>query len=380
MQTPVLLMIFNRPHYTAKTIASIRKAKPSKLYISADGPRTGIDGEKELCEQVRKLVLSSIDWECEIKTRFLDKNSEGCSNGISGAITWFFENEEQGIIMEDDLVTNLDFFKFCEQLLSKYKDNKNVWTIGGYNFQSVSEFKESYSFTKTFYCLGWATWRDRWKHFSLNVDKLKENILDNYTKNKLVKEHFCEVLYRLQSNNKKYHIDSWAYPFHFIGVCHKALHILPKKNMVKHIGTIGVHIKGKNPLLDIKTYKLNIEIHPKKVKNNQKLQDELDILARPFPKYANIPKIKNRKIYIWGIGDFAQRVLFLTRKYKITGFLDKQHVKEYNGYKVELPEQILNGKNKDFFIFIASTKYANEMTKILENYKLKKGKDFWSPL
>ena len=71
MQTPVLLMIFNRPHYTAKTIASIRKAKPSKLYISADGPRVGIDGEKELCEQVRKLALDSVDWECEIKTRFI---------------------------------------------------------------------------------------------------------------------------------------------------------------------------------------------------------------------------------------------------------------------------------------------------------------------
>jgi hypothetical protein len=323
-------------------------------------------------------VLNSIDWECEVKTLFQEKNL-GCGLGVSTGISWFFDNEEQGIILEDDMVANQSFFKFCEELLEKYKNDTNVWTIGGYNHQGVSSFKESYSFTKTFYCWGWATWKDRWKYFSLNVKKLKEDIFDDYTKNKEVKNHFAEILWRMQSDNSAYSIDSWAYPYHLIGLSHKVLHILPQKNMIKNIGNFGVHINGKNPFMNTKAYKLNITSYPKIIKNNYKLQNELDILSRPFSKYPRIPNIKTRKIYLWGTGVFAMRVLFLARKYKISGFLDKQQIQEYYGYKVKQPEQILSRKNKDFFIFIASTKYAKEMAQTCEDYGLKKGVNFWSP-
>jgi GR25 family glycosyltransferase involved in LPS biosynthesis len=378
MRTPILFLIFNRPHYTEKVIASIRRVKPAKLYIAADGPRQDKTGEKELCEQTRSLVLNSIDWECEVKTLFQEKNL-GCGLGVSTGIFWFFENEEQGIILEDDVVANRSFFKFCEELLEKYKNDKNVWTIGGYNCQGISVLKESYAFTKTFYCWGWATWNDRWKHFSLNVKKLKENILDDYTKNKNIKYHFAEILYRMQSDNPVCYIDSWAYPYQLISISYKVLHILPQKNMVKNIGTFGVHIKDKTPLCNMKTYKLDIASHPKNIKNNYKLQNELDILYRSNPKLFRIPNVKNRKVYLWGTGAFAWWGLFLARKYKIAGFLDRQQIQEYYGYKVWQPEQILRRKNKDFFIFIASTKYAKEMAQTCVDYGLKKGVNFWSP-
>jgi len=375
---PVLFLIFNRPHYTVKAFAAIRKAKPAKLYIAADGPREDKENEKELCEQTRQLVLNYIDWECEVKTLFQRENL-GCGLGVSTGITWFFEHEEQGIILEDDIVADLSFFKFCDELLQKYKYDKNVWTIGGNNHQVISDFKESYSFTKAFYCWGWATWKDRWKYFALNIKEVKEDILDWYTKNKQVKNHFAEILWRMQSSNPKLRIDSWAYPYNLTGISNKALHIFPQKNMIKNIGNYGAHLNGPSPLLNTKTYRLNITSHPKSIRNNQKLHNELDLLLRPFPKYPEIPNINSRKIYLWGTGVFARRVLFLTRKYKIAGFLDKQQIKEYNGYKVKRPEQILCGKNKDFFIFIASEKYAEEMAETCRHYGLKKGVDFWIP-
>jgi hypothetical protein len=376
MQSPVLFLIFNRPHYAEKAFAAIHKAKPAKLYIAADGPRKNKNGEEELCQQTRDLVLNSIDWECEVKTLFQNENL-GCGLGVSTGVSWFFEHEEQGIILEDDIVANLSFFKFCDELLQKYKYDKNVWTIGGYNHQGISTFKKSYSFTKTFYCWGWATWKDKWKHFSLNVKKLKENIFDWYTKNELVKNHFAEILWRMQ--NQEHRIDSWAYPYALTGISHKVLHIFPQKNMIKNIGNFGAHINGKSPFLNTKAYKLNIMNHPKNIKNHQQLQNKLDVLIRPFPKYPKIPNVRNRKIYLWGTGALAIRVLFLVRKYKIAAFLDKSYIKEYYGYKVKRPEEILNGKNKDFFIFIASTKYAEEMAKTCEHYGLKKGMNFWKP-
>jgi len=376
--TAVLLIIFNRPNYTEKTLAAIRNAKPAKLYIAADGPRQNKAGEKELCEQTRNLVLSSIDWECEVKTLFQEKNL-GCALGVSTGISWFFKHEEQGIILEDDIVANLNFFKFCDELLQKYKYAKNVWTIGGYNPQAISKIEESYCFTKTFYCWGWATWRDRWKYFSFNMKNLKEDIINWYTKTKQIKTHHAEFLWMMQNNMAV--LDTWAYPYFMHGVKHKALHILPQKNMIKNIGNFGRHINETCPLSNMKTYKLDIANEPKRVKNNQKLQDELDILLRIVQKYPKISSIKNRKIYLWGTGEFVWKVLFFIKKkkIKIIGFLDNKQKKEFWGCKVELPEHILNRKDKNIFIFIASIIYAEEMAKICEQYGLKEGVDFWRP-
>ncbi len=131
MKTAVLLITFNRLDYVKESLKAIAKAKPPRLYIASDGPRPDKIGEKEQVQAVRDYVLSHIDWKCEVFTRFLEKNSGGCKNGVSGAVTWFFENEPEGIILEDDCVANPSFFPYCEKLLKKYRDNKNVWHIAG---------------------------------------------------------------------------------------------------------------------------------------------------------------------------------------------------------------------------------------------------------
>ena len=119
---PVLLIGFNRPDYMAEQIAAVRPARPSRLYISVDGPRSDRPEEGELCRKVRECA-ELVDWTCEVKTLFREKNL-GCKYGVSGAITWFFENESEGIVLEDDCRPAVDFFRFatenCEplQLLS----------------------------------------------------------------------------------------------------------------------------------------------------------------------------------------------------------------------------------------------------------------------
>ncbi|MDR0305566.1 MAG: hypothetical protein LBI42_01885 [Chitinispirillales bacterium] len=374
-ETPILFIVFNRPQYTVKSFAAIRKAKPSKLYIAADGPRADKVGEKELCEQTRELILNSIDWECEVKILFQKKNL-GCAVGVSTGISWFFKHEEQGIIIEDDVVANQSFFKYCSELLSKYKDNKNIWTIGGHNLQGISAIDKSYTFTKWFLCWGWATWRDRWKHFHLDVKNMDEKVYDSYTKNKHIRNNWVQAI-RSQQNK----LTTWDIPFFTIGLRCNALHVLPQKNMTKNIGSIGAHTIANNALVNTKTYKLSILKHPKNKKTNQTLLDELNIVYME-KCFLYPPKIQSeRKIYLWGTGVFAENALFLIkRKYKITAFLDRQEMSEHLGYKVKRPEQILNGKNKNIFIFIVSTKYAGEMAKICKSYGLKKGVDFWSPV
>ena len=125
-QTPaVLFVIFNRLDVVKQSLLAIAKAKPPRIYIAGDSAREDKEGEKEQVEAVRDWVLKNITWECEVTTHFSEKN-QGCARTISGAISWFFEHEEEGIILEDDCVAHESFFNFCAECLDYYRDNKKL--------------------------------------------------------------------------------------------------------------------------------------------------------------------------------------------------------------------------------------------------------------
>lgn len=172
LDTPVLFIIFNRPDTTYKVFSSILQAQPKQLFIAADGPREDKIGEQQNCQQTRDIV-KQVDWDCEIRTLFQEKNL-GCGRGpVSApatAISWFFDNVEEGIILEDDCLPHPDFFVFCEQLLDYYRNNERIMIVSGNNFQyGRKRGKASYYFSH--YrggpnpIWGWATWRRAWKHY-----------------------------------------------------------------------------------------------------------------------------------------------------------------------------------------------------------------------
>jgi len=132
-ETPILLIIFNRPGTTRLVFEVIRQQKPEYLYVAADGPRSGREDDIEKCKAAREII--KVDWECELHTLYREQNL-GCGRGPADAITWFFNNVEQGIILEDDSVPHPDFFKYCSELLEVYKDNDKIKVIGSANFQN----------------------------------------------------------------------------------------------------------------------------------------------------------------------------------------------------------------------------------------------------
>lgn len=109
LNTPVLFLVFNRLDTTKQVFEAIRQAKPPRLYVAADGAREEKKGEEQKVKAVREYILNNIDWNCEVKTLFRDKNL-GCKYAVSGSINWFFENEEMGIILEDDCLPSQSFF------------------------------------------------------------------------------------------------------------------------------------------------------------------------------------------------------------------------------------------------------------------------------
>lgn len=251
--TPILFLVFNRPVTTNAVFQKIKEVQPKKLYIAADGPRN--EGESLKCEEV-KTIFAAIYWDCEVKTLYRDKNL-GSGKAVSEAITWFFDQEEQGIILEDDCLPDLSFFNYCSVLLRRYSSNKSVWHISGNNFQNGKiRGRGSYYFSMYNHTWGWATWRDRWEHFKF--DALEYNIellLEPYTDNKEVAKYFYKHKFRLE----KKQVDAWDYQYLFSMWLNKGLSIIPNKNLVRNIGFGGTasNTKVKTNLLDIPYNTLN---------------------------------------------------------------------------------------------------------------------------
>src|SRR5688572_20529443 len=174
LNTPVLFLIFNRPAVTKQVFEAIREMRPTRLYIAADGPRPAIPNELDNCRKAREAALA-VDWECQVKTLFRDKNL-GCGRGPSTAITWFFEHETEGIILEDDCMPSPSFFSYCAELLARYRDDTRIMHIAGTNLEKPQQRDQehSYHFSNFTYCWGWATWRRAWKFHDFDMKLYNE--------------------------------------------------------------------------------------------------------------------------------------------------------------------------------------------------------------
>ncbi|MGI9652435.1 nucleotide-diphospho-sugar transferase [Chryseobacterium sp. RLHN22] len=234
--TPILFLIFKREQSSLCVLNEIRKAKPTHLYIAADGPREDNNDDIINCEKTRKAVLKAIDWECEVKTLFRDIN-RGCGYGPAEAITWFFNQVEYGIILEDDIIPSQSFFSFCEELLIKYKDDDKIMSIAGTNFVSqIFKSAESYYFTNYAGGWGWASWKRAWKHYDYNISSWEKP----QTKKKIREKFsaagyaFWEEAFDLVCNKNIDHI--WDYQWVFCKMVNDGIGIIPSKNLTTNIG------------------------------------------------------------------------------------------------------------------------------------------------
>lgn len=234
---PVLFLIFNRPDTTVKVFERIREIKPVKLYVAADGPREGRPDEVMHCKETRS-IIDKIDWPCEVKTLFRNNNL-GCKIGVSNAINWFFEQEEYGVILEDDCLPDLSFFRFCEELLVKYKDDDRIGHIGGNCFfQDVLNDDLSYGFCSFPHIWGWATWRRVWKNYDINFEYWKEakhdkNKRQNLLRNLRERLYFSSYISDAINNRN---MNAWSVQYLFMLRVQNQLSIYPSVNLVTNIG------------------------------------------------------------------------------------------------------------------------------------------------
>jgi hypothetical protein len=215
---------------------SIRKEKPEKLYIAADGPRNNVDDDLSKCLKVRKIV-ELIDWDCKLSVLFQEKNL-GPMRSQMTAINWFFDQEDEGIIMEDDVLPDETFFAYCYELLDKYRNDERISMISGCNFQQGNRRGEGdYYFSKYTNTNGWATWKRSWDKIDVSVTDWPElmsvGVMDDFSSHQGVRRHFEGVFNTIYSDPT---VRGWDYRFMFSTLKNGTLSIVPNVNLIKNIG------------------------------------------------------------------------------------------------------------------------------------------------
>jgi hypothetical protein len=261
LTSPVLFLIFNRPETTQQVFSAIRKAKPPRLYVAADGPRSDYPNEDEKCEHSRK-IAKNVDWDCEVKTLFRDQNL-GCRLAVSQAIYWFFEQEPEGIILEDDCLPSQSFFWFCQEMLEYFRNDKAVGVICGF-YSNELEYKPSASFFFSRYLRvwGWAGWRRSNEGYDSNINLLieKQNTWkkDIFSRTDIFLKRYWQDMFEEVGSGK---IDTWDIQLQYLLWQKKQQVIVSSKNLVQNIGWAqGAHPLTKDHNHELATSEINFPL------------------------------------------------------------------------------------------------------------------------
>jgi len=246
---PILLIAWRRPHTLRQVIDAIRVVAPTRLFIACDGPSPERPGEAEKVATTKQVIKEAIDWPCRIHHLYSEVN-QGCRLGVSRAISWFFEEVEEGIILEDDCVPHSSFFTYCSSLLDRYRNDTRVWCISGSNFQNDQWRGDgSYYFSQYNHCWGWASWRRCWQHYDNAMTEWpairNSRLLKTIFPNPLERMYWFRIWQRLYAKGVP---DTWDYQWTFTCLINSGLTALPNRNLVHNVG-FGVdatHTIGKS--------------------------------------------------------------------------------------------------------------------------------------
>lgn len=249
MQTAVAILSFNRPDCTQQVLDVVLKAKPSKLFFFADGPRAAYPRDVDRCLATRA-IINKFDWECEVLTKFSDVNL-GCKYGPETGIDWVFEQVEEAIILEDDCLPDPSFFRFCEELLDRYRRDQRVMMIGGYNFLGATHpERQSYYFSTLASTWGWASWRRAWR---LNEpalgnwqQALETKIIDHLFPDPIHTKYWYGVFERILDGSLP---DAWDYQWQLACWLQSGFRIFPAVSLISNLGfgEDSTHTSGENP-------------------------------------------------------------------------------------------------------------------------------------
>lgn len=235
-KTPVVLIVFNRPEQTEIVFRRIAQVRPARLLVIADGPRSARLGEAELCAKVRH-IATRVDWNCEILTNFSDVNM-GCRRRIVSGLNWAFEQVEKAIILEDDILPDITFFRFCEEMLTRFQDDSRISMITGFNIvQDHVNTPWSYFYSRLTHIWGWATWRRSWARYDEHLSQWPAiraaGLMPEFFQRPEQRRFWTAIFDKMHQGTGP---DTWDYQWAYTNLIHHALAVTPRVNLIENIG------------------------------------------------------------------------------------------------------------------------------------------------
>ena len=282
-KTPILLITFNRPDHVRRVLTEILKQNPVSLYICQDGARENNTIDRIKCQEVRDVIneltspYATGNKEFRLYT-LLQENNLGCGPGPAAGISWFFEHVEMGIILEDDCLPHPDFFRYCEELLERYKDDERISFIGGCNYGFAISTNASYSFMGGHHqTWGWAAWKRTWEQFDYYLTKwdrkMFNRVIKYYYKDSKQKSYWDRIFSMVKHDRMGE--SCWDYQFYFSCWKNRQLAICPPVNLVSNVGfgEDATHTNSANNMLNHKTSPILPLVHPKYIVHERSIDD-----------------------------------------------------------------------------------------------------------
>ena len=288
---PIVLVFFNRPEMFRQVLEKVREVKPPKVYLICDAPRLE-KNEEEKVNKCKEIAEELIDWECEVIKNYASTNM-GCYDRIagSGGASWVFKYEDEAIFLEDDNVPDISFFRFCEEMLDKYRENEKIfWICGGnYLLDYKNTDNSSYIFSRQMFPCGWASWKRAWKYYdgtleSWDNDSVRKLVLDKIENEKIrrYKEFVWNKLRNQAKENSRLY--TWDHQWQFSIIKNDAYGIVPCKNLIHNIGVGadsthgGVKLTRKlKKIVMLPMYSLDFPLtHPKRISIDTNFEREIE--------------------------------------------------------------------------------------------------------
>lgn len=268
--TPILIVAWNRPDHVRRLMESLRPFRPSKLWISIDGPRDS--AEAIVVDETRMAILDSIDWPCETRTQFHDSNL-GCREGVASAIDWFFSDVSEGIILEDDLQLGKESLFFLKAMLERYRSEPRILSISADNSLAIKlRDNASYFFLGFPHVWGWATWRRAWTLYDRDMESWKAarsasevgSFFGSSESEAFWSRNFDRVAFEPR-------MDSWAWCWAATHFAYGGLSVQAAKNLVSNSGfdALATHTNSKSARANAAIEAIFPLTHPNRIEENK---------------------------------------------------------------------------------------------------------------
>jgi len=291
-QSPVAFFVFNRPALTARVFESIRRARPAKLLLVADGPRKDHPSDAGRCQEVLE-IISRVDWPCDVYRQFSGINL-GCKERVSSGLDWTFKMVDRAIVLEDDCWPAPDFFPFCDSMLDRYAADTRIMQVCGNNLAGKRvPIIDSYSFSKIGPIWGWASWRRAWTFYDVDMKSWPKVVEEKIYEQFWDLSHEISFRFPLYQEVYSGKVNTWDIQWGYAKLLQRGLSIIPAENLISNLGfddgSESTHTGNKDhPAAALPCGGLQFPLrHPTIVERNKRLELGIDTLLSGRPLSLN---------------------------------------------------------------------------------------------